>query len=119
MVRLVPSDVILMAPYIFLYTSGTVAEVVPPFVFPVVGVVPVASFLQEALIKIKEEKMIIYFILVIYGLVEVVIYGLLEEEVRDVPLEEEAHDVHLVVDRGDLLEEMDRDDRLEVAHHDF
>jgi hypothetical protein len=54
--------------------------------------------------------MMMYFILVIYGLVEVVIYGLLEEE---------AHDVHLVVDRGDLLEEVDRDDRLEVDHHDF
>jgi len=112
MVRLVPSDVILMAPYIFLYTSGTVAEVFPPFVFPVVGVVPVASFLQEALIKIRKEKMIVYFILVIYGLVEVVIYGLLEEEVDRGDLLEE-------VGRDDLLEEVDRDDRLEVDHHDF
>ena len=101
-----------MAPYIFLYTSGTVAEVVPPFVFPVVGVVPVASFLQEALIEIKEKKMIIYFILVIYGLVEVVIYRLLEEEVVRGDLLEE-------VIRDDLLEEVDRDDRLEVDHHDF
>ena len=71
MVKFVPSDVMLIAPYIFLYTSGTVAELLPPLVFPVV--VPVASFLQEALIKIREEKMIIYFIRVIYGLVEVVV----------------------------------------------
>jgi len=64
--------------------------------------------------------MMMYFIPVIYDLVEVVIYGLLEVVVVFDDLQEVVgHDVHLVVGRGDLLEVVDRDDLLEVDHHDF
>jgi len=110
MVKLVPSDVMLIAPYIFLYTSGTVAELLPPLVFPVV--VPVASFLQEALIKIREEKMIIYFIRVIYGLVEVVV------EIYDHLVADPFGHLE-VVDHGDLLgAAVPYDHRVVVAPHD-
>ena len=121
MVKLVPSDVMLMAPYIFLYTSGTVAELLPLFVFPVV--VPVASFLQEALIKTKEKKMMLYFMSVIYGLVEVVVeiddhleadpFGHLEGVVHGDLLVAAALDDHRVVEVGGH-----HDHRVGVDHHE-